>query len=168
MCGQYITLDKFSHRNEYRLTRDIWQIVESRQFVPNFSVDPITEVGMFQLEGPYLLVSHTFLRALALARLAGVGARACASKGLARGIDGRSSRVAERRAIVGQVAHGRNARAQCVPRLLTSGTVFEVEATSFNRGRAAFLLSEGSSGGWNKFHVLQAIAGVVDNLKTEV
>lgn len=109
-------------------------------------------------------MGHTLLRALALTRLASLVFRACASKGFARGVDRRSSRGAERRAIVDQVAHGRNARAQRVPGLLTSGAVFEVEATPLDHGGVVFFLSEGSSGGWSDFHALQVIVGVIDNL----
>lgn len=103
---------------------------------------------------------------MALARLAGVVARARAPEGLARGIHGRSSRGAKRGAVVNQVARGRYASAQCVPCVLARRTVFEVETTPFHHGGGRFFLGEGSLGGWRQLHALQVVARVIGNLSS--
>lgn len=117
-------------------------------------------------KGPQLVVVHTFARALPLSRLAGFITRACASKCLTRGVSGCSSPGAKRGAIVNHVVPRRKAPAQCV---VTRGTaVSEFKATPFDRGSVIFFMGEGSSDGWRRFHALELVAAVMENMSSRL
>ena len=99
---------------------------------------------MGPFKGPHLVVVHTFLRALPLARLAVLATRACASDGLTRGVNGLSGPGAKVGAIVNHVAQRRREPAQCA-------SLHEVQYPKC-RGRpsiaAVSFLLRGSAIGW--------------------